>query len=515
MADVNARIRLMLEDTASKSLKSFRKTVSATQSSVVKFARAGGSALKSFGGFMLGLNQTLEVFTKIRDGFAAVTEQSMKFRSENDEFTKSTQAALRDLDVLFARIVEPLGQVFTALVTAMKPAIKAVTKFLAENQALIATGIVRFLERMALILVGGVAKGFVVVSRVAFGVNTILNLVKESAFMMFKTIMDNVAKAARALERLNFQLGLKGVAGKFEDIALKSEKSSRKMQKGIRDVRARLDELIENQINYEQTVADTAESVKSFITNSLVPAYKMTTKAVAGTTRTTEELSTAQQQASQVAVSGIQKMTESMQSYGMTLEEIREKERLLQEERNTSAALSSQEMGTRFGEALVAGFESAEEGQSKYMASFRAAHGELMMMSLEFMRNEVMNAAMAAAAKAASASALFGPLAAGAAAAVMFALVKSQMGKFQGMADGGIVTGGTPGRDSVPTMLMPGEMVLSVDDVDRIRQGGGLGGQNVTIVLNSSMPQNKAEVKKFLRQNVVPALRDLKAQRMF
>jgi hypothetical protein len=40
-----------------------------------------------------------------------------------------------------------------------------------------------------------------------------------------------------------------------------------------------------------------------------------------------------------------------------------------------------------------------------------------------------------------------------------------------GMADGGPVTGGIPGQDSVPRMLMPGEYVLSKPAVDRVGMG--------------------------------------------
>ncbi len=45
--------------------------------------------------------------------------------------------------------------------------------------------------------------------------------------------------------------------------------------------------------------------------------------------------------------------------------------------------------------------------------------------------------------------------------------------KWLGMADGGGVTGGTPGKDSVPAMLMPGEFVLTAAEVRRM---GGFAG---------------------------------------
>ena len=102
-------------------------------------------------------------------------------------------------------------------------------------------------------------------------------------------------------------------------------------------------------------------------------------------------------------------------------------------------------------------------------------------------------------------------------AAAMFGLIRGfvAMG-MEGMAEGGLVRGGIEGRDSVPVMLQPGEFVLTKNQTDSLRSGGGgMGSQVVNIELNSTMPQSRAEIKRFVRQNVVPALRDLKAQGMY
>lgn len=86
-------------------------------------------------------------------------------------------------------------------------------------------------------------------------------------------------------------------------------------------------------------------------------------------------------------------------------------------------------------------------------------------------------------------------------------------------ATGGWVTGGVPGRDSVPAMLMPGEYVESVDEA-RSRRGGGpglgprgssgsSGGGGGTTVINNNFgtlyPLSRAELERFHRDNVIPA----------
>ena len=56
-----------------------------------------------------------------------------------------------------------------------------------------------------------------------------------------------------------------------------------------------------------------------------------------------------------------------------------------------------------------------------------------------------------------------GPIAMGAEIALMVALASAQISQIESakMAYGGIVRGGTPGIDSVPAMLMPGELVYN------------------------------------------------------
>ena len=68
---------------------------------------------------------------------------------------------------------------------------------------------------------------------------------------------------------------------------------------------------------------------------------------------------------------------------------------------------------------------------------------------------------------------------AGAAAAVAFG--GEQIGKINSAQTGGLVTGGIMGRDSVPTMLAPGEIVIPsrlASSFDNLSQGGGVVGDD-------------------------------------
>lgn len=142
--------------------------------------------------------------------------------------------------------------------------------------------------------------------------------------------------------------------------------------------------------------------------------------------------------------------------------------------------------------------------------------------------------ATSAAAGAASAVAgipIVGPVLAVAAMATIFAVVR---GLLTNLAEGGLITGGTPGRDSVPAMLMPGELVLPVPVVRSIAKTMGMssGGQvaplhlqgggvvspaaqvspvaPVTIQFQSLIPPDRTEFARIQRDVVLPTTRQLR-----
>ena len=150
----------------------------------------------------------------------------------------------------------------------------------------------------------------------------------------------------------------------------------------------------------------------------------------------------------------------------------------------------------------------------------------------QFTKDSIINAQLRAMADSGATAAFGGPLAIIASAALTAAVFEGFISKIPGMAKGGMVRGGQSGRDSVPAMLMPGEYVMNVNQVDAMRamfsnmdgvnrsgrfaNGGtvgaapSLGGVNITI--KSEALPNKTEVAKYVRSTIMPAMRDLQAQ---
>jgi len=127
------------------------------------------------------------------------------------------------------------------------------------------------------------------------------------------------------------------------------------------------------------------------------------------------------------------------------------------------------------------------------------------------------------------------------------AVVMGAISKYMGMwADGGYVSGGTRGKDSVPALLMPGEYVLNTDQVEMwkrlslsmatgpkpldgayadggfVRRGGGVpsgspsngGPSQVSLSFESNQLPNRAETKRWVRSTLAPALKELNQQGM-
>ena len=170
------------------------------------------------------------------------------------------------------------------------------------------------------------------------------------------------------------------------------------------------------------------------------------------------------------------------------------------------------------GQGFAQAFDTAEGGQKKFTSAFSAAAGNMLHTSLSIMEKEIVGNAAVAASEAYKAHVGVAPFIgfalAGGAASIAFGMAKLLVSKLPGMAEGGMVTGGVSNRDSVPKMLMPGEFVLPKKEVDRQKNGGSQNG-NVNVQLNSTLPAGKQEMVRFVRQNVVPALNDLKKMGAF
>jgi len=138
-------------------------------------------------------------------------------------------------------------------------------------------------------------------------------------------------------------------------------------------------------------------------------------------------------------------------------------------------------VGTDIGATFVTMFSNIAEGEKTAGEIAGEAMASLLAMALqtasEFMAIEAAKAAAAAFAAHAGIGPFIGLAIGAAAAATAAAAVMS----FANFAEGGLVTGGQPGRDSVPALLMPGELVIPTDQTDGIRRLLGMAGSGAPL----------------------------------
>ena len=494
MADVNANIEITATDKASGEIEGVAKRSKKALSAVKKFGSMGAAAFKGFTIAAVGINQGLEVLKKFKEVATAAIEKSMAFRSANDPLIVSFGRITDSVNALIARMGDVLLNVFVALGNQFAPLITRSRDFLATNQQILAIGLVEFFQKMAVAITQGVAGAF--------------NLARDMA--------------------TKFEQGMVAVTGAFLGFA---SLFSDEYKPALVEAQKEFARLGREQEDFEARTNSISAAVQEGIGQVSVGAIKALGTATAGLNKPYEKLvATQEKQKAQLQV--IASLEDRVQAgiaetaaknlerrIALTNSLIEAQEEAAQKAKDDLEEMkaTAQDAATAFGDAFVTGFGAAEEGTDKMKAGFKASAQSAIDSIFEIANAHAVSAAIGAA-EGVSFIPVVGPAMAAATAASVLGLLRAMISSgIQGMAEGGLVTGGVQGRDSVPAMLQPGEFVLTKEQTDSLRRGGGggIGSQVVNIELNSTMPQSRAEIKRFVRQNVVPALRELKSQGMF
>jgi len=510
VADMNKSINIEVTatDEASDKIDKVGKESKKSLSAVQRFGSFVSSSFAKIGASLVVANQSIELLKKFRDVGLIAIEATRAFVDANDPLIKSFDETTTSVKRLSAGVGVILMKGLNGAAKALAPVIKRTQNWLQANQNLIGLKLVEYIERFAKFSLVTAGKGLVLVSKITSGWAMTWSVLKDGINTALSVLMSKSALALKKIAGLADAVGADGLAKNLREGAREAESFGEIFESSSGKSLDEINKQIEAQKQFEAQIERVGKAVYRGIGKVAVAA----SKAFVGETVLANK--TLEQQ---------DKILEAQKKKREDLLKFREKER--QEAEKEKARIESlggtyASVGESIGGAFVAGFDAAEEGQNKMAAGFISMTGQMIDAALAAMQNIVTMRAAEAAAGAASSQAgipIVGPALAAAAAAAMFGLVRGfiQLG-FQGMARGGIVEGGIPGHDSVPIMAQAGEMVLTRDQVDRMRQEGGLnGGGQVTIEMNSQIPAGRAEIKRFVRQNVVPALKDLRAQGMF
>lgn len=513
MADMNKSINIEVTatDEASDKIDKVGKESKSALSAVKRFGAGAASAFAKVGAAGVMLNQSIELVKKFRDVGMIAIEATRQFVDANDPLMKSFEATSTSVKRLGAGVGVVLIKALNGAAKALGPIIQRTQNWLQANQNLIGLKLVEYIERFAKFSLVTAAKGLVLISKITSGFAMTWSLLKVGVNAFFSALLTGGAQALEKMASLADAVGMDGLAGKLKSGAEEVKSFGDVFQSTADESMIQMDKQIKAQEAFEAAVQRNGEAVYNAIGQVATEASKAFVGETVLANQTLEQQNAIVEERKRIEEDLEKKKQEFAAAEKARLDETANKLR--------QQAMEYANVGSTIGNAFVSGFSAAEEGQDAVAEGFKAMTAEMIDVALATMQNIVTMRAAEAAAGAASSQAgipIVGPALAAAAAATMFSLVRGFIALgFQGMARGGIVEGGIPGHDSVPIMAQAGEMVLTRDQVDRMRQDGSMGGGTVNIELNSRMPANKAELNKFVRQNLVPALKDLRRQGMF
>ena len=519
MADKNINISLTAEDNASATVAKVATKSKGSLEAVKKFGAGAGRAFEAVGKGAVFLNQGAELFKKFAEMGLKAVEMTRQYVSESSPLMQNFKESSNAVKGLSAGIGVVLIKAFNAVVKAIQPAIEGFKSFIQTNQNIIGLKIVEYLEMFAKGTLVAVAKGLVLVSKISSGWAMIIDALKIGVNSMFSTLLSHVANALDGMASLAELVGMDGLAGKIKQTREQAKGLGETFADSANESSAALEQTIRKQEEFEAAVERNGQAVYKAIGEVAVNAAKAFTGEVVIGNQTLEEREALLASQEEAAAKRAEAEKERREQAAEARAKFAEETKLAQEtERARIESLANEygALGSSIGGAFMSGYGAAQEGQDAVAEGFKSMTASIIDEALAAMQKFITIKAAEGAANAAAGSAMGGPLIAAAMAGIVFSLIRGFIGKaFQGMADGGIVRGGTPGHDSVPIMAQAGEMVLTTDQVDRLRTGGGIGGGGeVKIELNSQIPAGRAELKKYVRQNIVPALKDLKMQGM-
>ena len=509
MADRKYGVLLTAKDHASKAVKGLAKSAGAASTAVKAMGKAGGAAFKVIGFGAIALNQGVELLKKFKDGLVATAEMSMAYRRENDPLIEQFKESKDLIGSLAARTGDVLVNAFSAATNALGPVIKNTRLWLVENQKMLATGIIEFLQKFAQLTVTGVAKSIMLVTKLTSGFEVAWQAVQAAVNTFFSALIEKGSAALSFLGDFARAVGADGIAGKLDGAANSARELSEIFTETADQNMSAAGDLIREQEKLEAQINKVSTAINTGIGQVASAAVAGVAEGTAGLNRSLEHTTAAEEKLALAAENRGAKQAEASAKAAEALAKTQD------EARSTANNFAS--AGDAMGGAFVAAAASAESAQEAVAQGMKAMAASAIDSALSSMQTIVTAHAAEAAAGAASSQAavpIIGPALAAAAAGTMFALVKGLISLgFQGMAGGGLVQGGIPGRDSVPAMLMPGEYVIPKNQVDAMSGGGGAP-QNVNVTFQSDQLPDRIKTKRWIRQVFNPAMKDLKAQGM-
>ena len=537
MAQYDVPVTITAKDEASDKIENIGKESKKTRKAIDDFANkakkkfkelagSAGQTQVSFMEFQSRVEMVKSVIDFITGSIAAFTEASREMRGENDQLVKSVD----DVGMALKGAQGALGDIGLALVQVFEEDAKEAS---AEFQKTIRDNRETIVQFLAFFVQSG---------------KRLFHLTKALVIGPFNLLVDGFRTSVQAIITATIgliQKGLSAVGVEFETLDILAESTGDTLNHFLKEGDASIDMIGDGLVGVFDSITETGKVMDRVTANMQKDPFKPRLKTAEKLAEEAEREAEAKKETEKVErnllgflkdrQAMIDKQLSDQEKAARLLDELltiqMEKEAEAHQQRVDNAQEQMDLIGG-LGESFASAALESESLTQGLINGTRALIVETTKLMIESAKKTIMAKAVESAAGAASSASPFGPIAMAAAGVTALALVQGLIDKLPKFAQGGMVRGGVSGQDSVPILAMPGEYVMNVNQVEAMRQmfsnmdgvnssgrfaNGGtvgaapsLGGVNITI--KSDALPNRAEVTKYVRNSIVPALRDLRAQ---
>lgn len=449
------------------------KAANVSSRAVTMMAQSGERSMKLLKGSVVGLNQGLELGIKawrlLDNTLGGAVRKALEYRSVNDTVTKELDRFGNSVNVLQARFGDALLPILQGVARAMGPVIESATKWVTKNRELIGSKVLEWAMKVSSVLVSGVAQGAILVVKAWSGWKMIIGVVEAAVSKFFSMLATANGAALDGLSRLASALGMESVGDTLGDIAQSfhafsdsAEAASARAIDGVAATSAEMSVL-------EGKIGTVEAALKNGIGRVGVEAQKALAASTVGATTTIEQQRAAIDVSAKHADTWHKRymsQVEARHGAVKAMSDAQVEQIKKTEEQTAESSKMMVETGMEFGRVMGATIATIITERKSAEESILAIAATVLDTVLATAEKVIMAYAAQAAAGAASSQSMIpfvGPALAATAAATVFAMVRAYLSQVQGMAKGGVITGGIPGKDSVLIRGMPGERVLTVE----------------------------------------------------
>lgn len=517
MANREVGIKITAKDLTGKAFGSIGVAAGKATKAINGIPSAAGRAMKAFAFMSTGVNQAFELWAKVRERIISTvrdaTDASLRFREATDPMRKWWEGQLKGIDMVKARMGDVLLPVLKGLSDAYKQVSSGAAEWLKANRRLVAGRILDWMTSFvrlganAVEVIGGMAKAAAVVKAAFDGLVGVINTVVW-------TMLDGVGQLLVKMGELASMVGADGVGGSLVEAGSAAKEWGSVFASSATDS---FESMMQVGDTIDSITAGTEAASKAMNTfadaASQAGSVAIMKDTGAGGTTTDEERAKTKESATkraEIIMALEAKITDykaQQLAYRRDMEIKASNESIMMAEQQAAAfadtfASVTVSMGNTFG-AMIEQSGNADKAM-KVMFKSMISQG---IAAAQRMIGIYAAEAAALAFKGQLGVPIIGVALGTAAAATAFGMVGAWANK---MALGGEVTGGVPGRDSVPALLMPGERVLSRSENERQKRGGGAPvQQTITIapVVQSQLPPSN-EQRRAIIADLAPMIEE-------